>query len=93
MKNKILIIEWFVTVIVILTIVGYAVYTVDPFIHYHKPYTDKYFYMLDNERSQNDGITKHFDYDAMITGTSMTENFKTTDMDDVSINSTLERIS
>lgn len=83
MKNKILIIEWFLIVFVILTIVGYAVYTVDPFIHYHKPYTNRYYYTLDNERSQNDGIIKHFEYDAMITGSSMTENFKTTDMDEM----------
>lgn len=48
---------------------------VDPFFHYHKPLPGL-FYVLNNERYQNDGILKHFDYDAIITGTSMTENFK-----------------
>ena len=48
---------------------------VDPFFHYHKPLKNL-FYPINNQRSQNDGIIKHFDYDALITGTSMSENFK-----------------
>lgn len=59
------------------------VYKVDPYMHYHKPDVSRYYYSLSNERSQNDGITKHFDYDALITGSSVTENFKTSEMDDV----------
>ena len=51
------------------------VVTIDPFFHYHKP-NPKFFYPLNSQRSQNDGIEKHFSYDGMITGTSMTENFK-----------------
>lgn len=39
--------------------------------------------MLNNQRYQNDGIIKHFDYDAVITGTSMTENFKSSEMDEL----------
>lgn len=54
---------------------------VDPFFHYHSPRTDEFFYTLDNQRSQNDGIVKHFDYQGIITGTSMVENFKTTEAD------------
>lgn len=53
---------------------------VDPFFHYHKPLPGL-FYILNNERYQNNGILKHFDYDAIITGTSMTENFKTSEFD------------
>lgn len=52
-------------------------------MHYHAPDTEKYYYSLDNERSQNNGIIKHFDYDALITGTSMTENFRTSEFDDI----------
>ncbi len=51
---------------------------VDPFFHYHKP-LPQLFYVLNNERYQNDGILKHFSYDAIITGTSMAENFKTSE--------------
>ncbi|MCQ2519288.1 MAG: hypothetical protein MJ107_02025 [Lachnospiraceae bacterium] len=81
MKPKYWAIGWLTIVVLGLGFLGIWVYKVDPFMHYHKPDTTKYFYTLDNQRSQNDGITKHFEYNAMITGTSMTENFKTSDMD------------
>ena len=55
---------------------------VDPFFHYHKP-LPQLFYVLNNERYQNDGILRHFDYDAIITGTSMAENFKTSEFDEL----------
>ena len=53
---------------------------VDPYFHYHKP-LDGLTVILDNQRYQNDGILKNFDYDAVITGTSMTENFKSSEFD------------
>lgn len=56
---------------------------IDPFFHYHYPDTQNYFYALNNERSQNDGITKFFDYQGILTGTSMTENFKATEATDL----------
>lgn len=53
---------------------------IDPYFHYHKP-LESLEYRIYNERYQNDGIVKHFDYDALITGTSMIQNFKTSEMD------------
>ena len=53
---------------------------IDPFFHYHKPLPG-FYYELSNERAQNDGIVRHFDYDAVITGTSLTQNFKAGEMD------------
>lgn len=53
---------------------------VDPYFHFHGP-IGSMGYILTDERYQNDGIVKHFDYDAVICGSSMTENFKTSDMD------------
>lgn len=52
----------------------------DPFYHYHRPlpqydYPQKE-YPDSNERYLNDGITRHFSYEGIITGTSMAENFK-----------------
>lgn len=82
-KSKIWILGYLILVIGVLFTVGFWVVKVDPFFHYHKPETNVYYYDLDNQRSQNDGILKHFDYDALITGTSMTENFKTTEMDTI----------
>ena len=72
---------WVIIVILMLSFVGLTIYHVDPFFHYHKPYVSDYFYVLNNERSQNDGVIKNFDYDALITGSSMTQNFKTTELD------------
>ena len=82
-KSKKWVIGWFVIVVLGLGALGAWVYKVDPYIHYHKPDTSKYYYSLDNHRSQNDGIIKHFDYDALIIGTSMTENFKTSEMNEI----------
>ncbi len=53
---------------------------IDPFFHYHAPLKGYDYpqdeYPTNNERYLNDGITRHFTYDSIITGTSMTENFK-----------------
>lgn len=88
MKYKKWLIGWCGLVIIMLTSIGVLVYNVDPFFHYHAPYTEKYYYSLYNERSQNNGIIKHFEYNALITGTSMTENFKTSELDELfSVNS------
>ncbi len=81
MKTKIWLISWLITVVSILSIIGFWVYKIDPYFHYHKPDLDNYFYRLDNQRSQNDGIIKHFDYDAIVIGTSMTQNFRVTEVD------------
>ena len=55
---------------------------IDPYFHYHKPLPGLSYRIYD-ERYQNDGILKHFDYNAIITGTSMTENFKTSEFDEL----------
>ncbi len=52
----------------------------DPYFHFHAPF-EGISYLLSNERYQNDGITRNFEYDALITGTSMTQNFKTSELD------------
>lgn len=80
MKSKNWILGWLINVFLLLSVISILVYQVDPFMHYHAPNTDSYFYTLNNERSQNDGIVRHFNYDTLITGTSMTQNFKTTEM-------------
>ena len=81
MKAKVWLISWLIIVLSGIGVLSYLVYRVDPFFHYHKPEVENYYYPLDNQRSQNDGIARHFDYNAIITGTSMIENFRTSDMD------------
>lgn len=57
-----------------------TVIAVDPYFHYHAPLKDL-FYTLDNQRAQTRGMAKFFDYDAIITGTSLTEQFYTSEFD------------
>lgn len=61
-----------------------AIFTIviDPFLHYHAP-LDGLEYPLKDERYQNDGIARHYSYNAMITGTSMVQNFKTSEFDEL----------
>lgn len=85
MKPKKYIIGFFLTAFILLGAAALTVFHVDPFMHYHKPHTESYYYTLDleNQRNVNDGISRHFDYDALITGTSMIENFNTTEFDEI----------
>lgn len=53
---------------------------IDPLFHFHAP-LDKYQYLINLQRYQNDGILRNFEYDSIITGTSMTENFMTSEAD------------
>ena len=53
MKNKTwLLIFAALTMIMCIVICSITIY-VDPYMHYHKPYSDKFYYELDNQRSQN----------------------------------------
>lgn len=83
MKARVWLAGWTLISLFGMGLIFALVYEVDPFFHYHKPNIEKYYYTLDNQRSQNNGIVKHFEYDALVTGTSMTENFKTTEMDEL----------
>lgn len=54
----------------------------DPYFHYHGKIPGLK-YRIYNERYINVGILEHFKYDAIITGTSMNQNFKTSQMDEL----------
>lgn len=49
---------------------------IDPFFHYHAPLKCLQ-YPINDEIYMNNGILRHFEYDSVITGTSMAQNFKT----------------
>lgn len=53
-----------------------TVAVVDPYFRYHAPIITQH-PPLFNERYQNRGILERFDYDSIITGTCLSENFKT----------------
>ncbi|MFI3163950.1 MAG: hypothetical protein R3Y65_05915 [Bacillota bacterium] len=71
-----------ILVLVMLIVFAGIIVIVDPFFHYHEP-NEIFGYIFCNARYQNYGIAKNFDYDAIITGTSMTENFKSTEFDEL----------
>lgn len=82
MSNKRFFIGTLCSILVVLILFGGITAVVDPFFHYHAPLTEME-YPINNQRYQNNGILKNFDYNAIITGTSMTENFKASQMDDL----------
>lgn len=69
---------------VFLVLAGGMTAVIDPFFHYHKPLKQlEYPLERGRERYLNNGIIRNFDYDAAITGTSMMQNFKTSQFDDL----------
>ena len=76
--------KWFQHTIVIILIlcvfIAIVNIVVDPFFHYHAPVVK---YRLHNERYINDGIARNFDYDAIIIGNSLTQNFKISQYDEL----------
>jgi hypothetical protein len=66
----------------ILSCIALFTAVIDPFLHYHKP-LDNLEYPLLDERYINDGITRNYTYNALITGTSMTQNFKASLFEDL----------
>lgn len=78
--------RWFWTTVIamvgILLSILLVMVIVDPYFHYHAPLKG-ISYRLYSERYMNNGIAKNFEYDAIITGSSMNQNFKTTLMDDL----------
>lgn len=67
---------------VILAAAAVLTAVVDPCFHFHEPLKSLQ-YPLKNQRYQNDGIVRHFDYDAIITGSSLTENFKASEFNEL----------
>ena len=62
---------------------------IDPYWHFHEP-QEGITYRLGNGRYMNDGILRHYDYNAVIIGTSMCENFKASQWGELSGNSTVK---
>lgn len=66
----------------LLLVMGGVMVAVDPFFHYHAP-LDNIDYKIHDQRYQNDGILRNFEYDSIIIGTSMTENFAASQWDEL----------
>ena len=68
---------------VALLLFGYAaaIYVIDPLQHYRK--ASWYQPVFTNQRFINPGLAKHYPYDTVIIGTSMTENFLPSSVDSI----------
>ncbi len=82
--NKYRIYNLITILFVVLGLSFFAAFTIhyDPMFHYYGP-REGISYELDinDERYVATGIARHFDYDSMICGSSVNENFKTTQFD------------
>ncbi len=71
-----------ILVTVLLSIHAGIIIYLDPFFHYHSPRGDYYYVRPETvERYINDGVARHFDYDAVITGISVSRGFNTSEFD------------
>lgn len=57
-----------------------AVCWVDPYFVFRHPKTDRYYYVLDKGRLQNPGLMRHFGFGCMMVGSSMTQNFRSSEL-------------
>ena len=67
---------------VFLVLIAAVNIAIDPLFQYHKPWFGLE-PVITNERYQNAGVIKHFDFDNVIMGTSMCENFKVSEVNDL----------
>lgn len=68
----------------LLILIAGSILIIDPYFHYRKPLKFlSYCLRAREQRYINDGIVRYFEYDSIITGTSMTENFKSSLFDNL----------
>lgn len=66
--------SFFKRIVVLLLIIGTVVVVIDPFFHYHKPLFGLKAVLSDKEY-QCIGTLRNFDYDSLIVGSSVAENY------------------
>lgn len=81
-NSKKFVLQSILVIMCLLILLGGVTVYIDPYFHYHRP-LDEFEYPIDNERYQNDGISRFWEYDAIITGSSMAECFMTSEFDDL----------
>lgn len=82
MNSKKIIIATFSLLLCSLLIMGTINFAIDPLFQYHKPWFGLEANVI-NERYQNAGIAKNFDFKNVIIGNSMSENFIVSDVENV----------
>lgn len=82
MNSKKIIISTFSLLLCALLVMGSINFAIDPLFQYHKPWFGLKANVI-NERYQNAGIAKNFDFENVIIGNSMSENFVVSDVEEV----------
>lgn len=80
-ENKKFIFSTIALVLSALIVIAGINVVLDPLFIYHKPWFGLQ-PVITNERYQNAGIAKNFNYDNVIIGNSLSQNFKSSDFDD-----------
>ena len=65
-----------IVILALLLVIALFIVIIDPLMFYHQPLFD-YGYTIKDDIYQNPGIAKNFDYDSVLVGSSMTQNFST----------------
>lgn len=74
--------KFFVLTIIMLVTFIVVIIVIDPFYHYHAP-IGPIKLIQDKQAYQNVGIARNLKYDAILTGSSMTENFKVSQLNEL----------
>lgn len=82
MKSRKWVIGTTAAYLVLLAGIAGIVAWVDPYFHFHVPFAGMS-YVMEEEQYMNDGITKNFEYDAVLTGSSVTQNFSVERMNEL----------
>lgn len=84
MKNEYnkFIVKFSVLAITMLAIFIMVIVIIDPFYHYHKP-IEPIKLIQEKQAYQNIGIARNCNYDTILTGSSMTENFKVSQLNEL----------
>ena len=84
MKAKTFLICTIALSLVVLGTMACVIFYLDPLFHFRAPRPGYYYDLPEQyERLQNDGILRNFDYDGVITGSSMCQNFMTTQAEEL----------
>lgn len=73
----------------ILIAIAIIMVIIDPLFHYHAPLSS-ISYRFYTERYMNDGLARNLEYDAIITGTSMNQNFNPSEWDTMNGSKTIK---
>lgn len=91
MTNKTYVQKTILYTVIALLLIGAVIVIVDPFSHYHMPYFNMAAVETD-ERSALIGVCKNGDYDTILLGSSMSENFDKTWFEDGILGNKCEKI-